>query len=29
RKTCCFSKKFDNHFKVFDLVLFYVNYGYV
>ena len=29
RKTCCFSKKFDNHFKVFDLVFFYVNYGYV
>ena len=29
RKTCCFSKKLDNHFKVFDLVFFYVNYGYV
>ena len=29
RKTCCFSKKLDNHFKVFDLVFYYVNYGYV
>ncbi|WP_201546711.1 IS1 family transposase [Psychrobacter immobilis] len=29
RKTCCFSKKLDNHFKVFDLVLFFVNYGYL
>ena len=29
RKTCCFSKKLDNHFKVFDLVFFYINYGYV
>ncbi|MGP5311330.1 IS1 family transposase, partial [Psychrobacter faecalis] len=28
-KTCCFSKKFDNHFKVFDMVFFYINYGYV
>ncbi|MBE0445449.1 IS1 family transposase, partial [Psychrobacter sp. FME5] len=29
RKTCCFSKKLDNHFKVFYLVFFYINYGYV
>jgi len=29
RKTCCFSKKLDNHFKVFDMVFFYVNYGYI
>ena len=29
RKTCCFSKKLDNRFKVFDLAFFYVNYGYV
>ncbi len=29
RRTCCFSKKLDNHFKVFDLVFFYINYGYV
>ena len=29
RRTCCFSKKLDNHLKVFDLVFFYVNYGYV
>ena len=29
RKTCCFSKKLDNHLKVFDMVFFYVNYGYV
>ena len=25
RKTCCFSKKLDNHLKVFDLVFFYIN----
>lgn len=29
RKTCCFLKKPGNYFKVFDLVLFYINYGYV
>ena len=29
RRTCCFSKKFDKHFKVFDLMFFYVNYGYI
>lgn len=29
RRTCCFSKKLDNHLKVFDLVFFYINYGYV
>ena len=29
RRTCCFSKKLDNHLKVFDLVFFYINDGYV
>lgn len=29
RKTYCFSKKLDNHFKVFDMVFFYINDGYV
>ena len=29
RKTCCFSKKLENHFKVFDLLFHYVNYGWV
>ena len=30
RRAYCLSKKLDNHFKVFfDLVLFYINYGYV
>lgn len=29
RKTCYFSKKRENHFKVFNLVFFYINYGYV
>ncbi|WP_426222715.1 IS1 family transposase [Psychrobacter sp. DWR1-2-3] len=29
RRTYCFSKKLDNHLKVFDLVFFYINYGYV
>lgn len=29
RKTCCFSKKLFNHFKAFDLVFFYINYGFV
>jgi IS1 family transposase len=29
RKTCCFSKKPYNHFKAFDLVVFYINYGFV
>ncbi|MBP6495414.1 MAG: IS1 family transposase [Psychrobacter sp.] len=28
RKICCFSKKLDNHCKVFDLLFFYGNYGY-
>lgn len=29
RKTCCFSKKLANHFKAFDLLFHYVNYGWV
>ena len=29
RKTCCFSKKLINHFKAFDLLFHYVNYGWV
>ena len=29
RKTCCFSKKLTNHFKAFDLLFHYVNYGWV
>jgi IS1 family transposase len=29
RKTCCFSKKLFNHWKAFDLALFYINLGYV
>jgi IS1 family transposase/transposase-like protein len=29
RKTCCFFKKLFNHFKAFDLVFFYINYGFV
>ena len=29
RKTCCFSKKLENHFKAFNLLFYYVNYGWV
>ena len=29
RKTCCFSKRLINHFKAFDLVFHYINYGWV
>jgi len=29
RKTCCFSKKLVNHLKAFNLVFFYINFGYV
>jgi IS1 family transposase/transposase-like protein len=29
RKTCCFSKKLDNHFKTFNMVFFYINYGFI
>ncbi|WP_201613359.1 IS1 family transposase, partial [Psychrobacter immobilis] len=29
RKTCAFSKKLDNHFKTFNMLFFYINYGYV
>ena len=29
RKTCCFSKKLDNHFKTFNVVFFYINNGFI
>ena len=29
RKTSCFSKKLANHFKAFELLFHYVNYGWV
>jgi IS1 family transposase len=29
RRTCCFSKSIINHRKVFDMVFFYINYGFV
>ena len=29
RKTCCFSKKLENHFKVFEIASFYINFGYI
>ena len=29
RKTCCFSKKFENHIKAFEIVFFYINFGYI
>ncbi|STZ07608.1 Transposase and inactivated derivatives [Moraxella caprae] len=29
RRTCCFSKKLENHFKAFELVFHYINYGWV
>jgi IS1 family transposase len=29
RRTCCFSKKLFNHWKAFNLVFFYINYGFV
>ena len=29
RKTCCFSKKLKNHWKAFDMVFYYINYGFV
>ena len=28
RKTCCFSKKFENHIKAFEIVFFYINLGW-
>ncbi|MDR0303851.1 MAG: IS1 family transposase, partial [Chitinispirillales bacterium] len=28
RKTCCFSKKFENHMKAFSLAFFYINYNH-
>jgi IS1 family transposase/transposase-like protein len=29
RKTCCFSKKLRNHWKAFNMVFFYINYGHI
>jgi hypothetical protein len=29
RRTCCFSKKVLNHLKAFEMVFFYINYGFV
>jgi IS1 family transposase len=29
RRTCCFSKNLFNHRKAFDMVFFYINYGFV
>lgn len=29
RKSCCFSKKEENHYKIFNLVAQYINFGYV
>jgi IS1 family transposase len=29
RRTCCFSKKLFNRWKVFDTAFFYINYGFV
>ncbi|MDR1232529.1 MAG: IS1 family transposase, partial [Spirochaetaceae bacterium] len=29
RRTCCFSKKLASHLKAFDMVFFYINYGFV
>ncbi|WP_392419900.1 IS1 family transposase [Capnocytophaga canis] len=29
RKTCCFSKKFKNHIKAFEIVFFYINFGWI
>jgi IS1 family transposase len=29
RKTCCFSKKWVNHLKAFNLAFFYINFGFV
>lgn len=29
RRTCCFSKKFENHIKAFEIVFFYINFGWI
>ncbi|MFT5451308.1 MAG: insertion element IS1 protein InsB [Moraxellaceae bacterium] len=29
RKTYCFSKKFDDRFRTFNMVFFYINYGFI
>jgi IS1 family transposase len=29
RRRCCFLKKLRNHWKAFETVFFYINYGFV
>jgi IS1 family transposase len=29
RRTCCFSKKLRNYWKAFEMVFFYINYGFI
>jgi IS1 family transposase/transposase-like protein len=29
RRTCCFSKRLLNHLKVFNMAVFYINFGFV
>ena len=29
RRTCCFSKKMENHVKAFELAFYYINYGHI
>ncbi len=29
RKTCCFSKKLETHIKAFEIVFFYINFGWI
>jgi IS1 family transposase len=29
RRSCCFSKSFENHKKSFDMAIFFINYGFV
>ncbi|WP_245688771.1 hypothetical protein [Riemerella columbipharyngis] len=29
RKTFCFSKKLENHIKAFEIIFFYINFGWI
>ncbi|MBC6400651.1 MAG: IS1 family transposase, partial [Ekhidna sp.] len=29
RRTCCFSKKMENHIKAFEFAFYYINYGHI
>ncbi|MBC6399989.1 MAG: hypothetical protein GDA37_03065 [Ekhidna sp.] len=29
RRTCCFSKKMENHIKAFELAFYYINYDHI